>query len=219
MLAFFFMVYYNDSIKERCVLLKNEANMKIVNEQLLQKMKDYVKTYQIKNGESPSYRNISKHFSISSLSQVSRYIDILVSRGDLEKDESGRINCLPSFNASAITIAPVVGVVTCGQPIFAQENIEGVYALPSDIFGSGEIFLLRAEGDSMIEVGIHSGDLLVIRRSQTAQNGQIVVALLDDSATVKTFYKKKDHIVLHPENSLYDDIITTDASVLGIVAA
>jgi len=110
-----------------------------------------------------------------------------------------------------------VGVVTCGSPIFAQENIEGVYALPSDIFGRGEIFLLRAEGDSMIEVGIHSGDLLVIRRSQTAQNGQIVVALLDDSATVKTFYKEDDHIVLHPENRYYDDIISKDVVILGVV--
>lgn len=210
-------MYYNSLIKERCVLLKKEANMKTVNEELLEKIRNYVKTYQIKNGDSPSYRNIASHFSIASLSQVSRYIDLLVSRGDLEKDEDGRINCLPSFNASAITIAPVVGVVTCGQPIFAQENIEGVYALPSDIFGSGEIFLLRAEGDSMIEAGIHSGDLLVIRRAQTAENGQIVVALLDDSATVKTFYKKIDHVVLHPENRNYDDIISTNVSILGVV--
>ena len=167
--------------------------MKTINEELLSKMLNYVKTYQIKNGSSPSYRNIAAHFDLSSLSQVGRYIDILASRGELEKDEDGSINCLPSFDISSITIAPVVGVVACGQPIFAQENIEGVYALPSDIFGSGEIFLLRAEGDSMIEAGIHSGDLLVIRRTSTADNGQIVVALLDDSATVKTFYKKKNH--------------------------
>ena len=191
--------------------------MKTVNEELLAKLLSYVKTYQIKHGESPSYRSIASHLSMSSLSQVSRYVDILAARGELEKDEDGRINCLPSFDTSAITIAPVVGVVTCGQPIFAQENIEGVYALPSDIFGSGEIFLLKAEGDSMIEAGIHSGDLLVIRRSSTAENGQIVVALLEDSATVKTFYKKKDHIVLHPENRYYDDIISTDVSICGVV--
>ena len=191
--------------------------MKVVNEKLLDEMLAYIKTYQIKNGQSPSYRNMAKQFQLSSLSVVSRYVDILAERGDVQKSKSGKIFCFPSFDASSVTIAPVVGVVTCGQPILAQENIEGVYALPSEIFGRGEIFLLHAEGDSMMEVGIQSGDLLVVRKTNYAQNGQIVVALLDDSATVKTFYKRSDHVVLHPENKNYGDIITRHVSILGVV--
>ena len=191
--------------------------MKVLNEQLLSSMLDYIKTYQISRGQSPSYRNIAKHFAISSLSVVSRYIETLSERGLLGKDEEGRIDVQPIFDASHITIAPVIGVVTCGKPILAQENVEGVYALPSDIFGSGELFMLRAEGDSMINAGINSGDILVIEKSSTAKNGQIVVALIDDSATVKTYYKKKDFIILHPENQMYEDIQTSEVSLLGIV--
>ena len=89
--------------------------------------------------------------------------------------------------------------------------------MPSANFGKDELFLLHAEGYSMINAGINSGDILTVRKCECAENGQIVVALLDDSATVKTFYKKKDCIVLHPENSRYDDIITKDVKILGIV--
>lgn len=191
--------------------------MKVLNEKLLCEILDYIKTYQARNGQSPSFRNIAKKFDIASLSMVSRYVDILVHRGEIEKDAEGRIACQHGFDSSSITIAPVVGVVTCGSPILAQENIEGVYALPSEIFGRGEIFLLHAEGDSMMEVGIQSGDLLVVRKTNYASNGQIVVALLDDSATVKTFYRRSDHVVLHPENKNYDDICTRNVSILGVV--
>ena len=191
--------------------------MKVLNENLLKEILDYIKTYQVSHGQSPSYRNIAKQFEIASLSTVSRYIDMLSSRGEIQKDDEGKIDCEYSFDSAAITIAPVVGVVTCGSPILAQQNIEGVYALPSDIFGRGEIFLLHAEGDSMVEVGIQSGDLLVVRKTNYASNGQIVVALLEDSATVKTFYRRSDHVVLHPENKEYDDILTRNVSILGVV--
>lgn len=191
--------------------------MKVLNEQLLIKLQDYIKTYQMSNGESPSYRNIAKHFGLSSLSVVSRYVEILSSRGAISKNDDGKIDVQPIYDASHVTIAPVIGVVTCGKPILAEENVEGVYALPSDIFGSGELFMLKAEGDSMINAGINSGDILVVQKSSTAQNGQIVVALLNDCATVKTYYKKKDHVVLHPENESYEDIITREVSLLGVV--
>ena len=191
--------------------------MKVVNEKLLSEILEYIKTYQMSNGQSPSYRNIAKHFNLTSLSVVSRYVQLLSERGEINKNDEGKIDCLHSFDASSVTFAPVVGVVTCGQPILAQENIEGVYALPSDIFGRGEIFLLHAEGDSMMEVGIQSGDLLVVRKTNYAQNGQIVVALLEDSATVKTFYRRSDHVVLHPENKNYGDILTRNVSILGVV--
>ena len=114
-----------------------------------------------------------------------------------------------------VTLTLLMLFLSC--PILAQENIESVCSLPCEIFGSGELFMLHAEGDSMEGVGIKSGDLLVVKKSSSAQNGQIVVALMDDSATVKTFYQKKDHIVLHPENEKYDDIISRDVKILGVV--
>ncbi len=191
--------------------------MKSINEKLLEEMLNYIKTYQVENGRSPAYRNIMKHFKLSSLSIVSRYVELLISRGEIKKDDLGGIDISSNLSCSSSIIAPIVGTVTCGKPIYAQENIEGVYQLPTAIFGNDQLFLLRAEGDSMEGVGIKSGDILAVKKCETAENGQIVVALLGEDATVKTFYKKKDHIVLHPENPRYEDIITKDVKILGIV--
>ncbi len=191
--------------------------MKILNESLLDKMLSYIKTYQIENGRSPSYRNIMKRFNLSSLSMVCRYIEVLRQRGLLEKDNLGGIEISENLSCAKTIIAPIVGTVTCGKPILAQENIEGNYQLPTAIFGNNELFMLYAQGDSMEGVGIKSGDVLVVRKCNVAENGQIVVALIDDSATVKTFYKKKDYVVLHPENDKYDDIITKNINILGVV--
>lgn len=191
--------------------------MKMINDKLLEQMLDYIKTYQVENGRSPSYRNIMKRFNLSSLSIVYRYVELLCSSGKLEKDKLGGIEISSNLNCAGTVIAPIVGTVTCGKPIYAEENIEGVCQLPSSIFGKEDLFLLHAEGDSMEEVGIKSGDILTVRKCDCAENGQIVVALLEDSATVKTFYRKKDYIVLHPENSRYDDIIAKDVKILGIV--
>jgi len=191
--------------------------MKVFNESLLTSLLDYIKTYQVRNGKSPSYRNIRQQFNLSSLSVVNRYIDVLASRGKLNKNALGKIDISNNLDCSSTITAPIIGTVTCGTPIYAQENIEGNFQLPTAIFGYGEHFLLRAEGDSMIEAGIRSGDLLVIRKTEQAENGQIVVALIGEEATVKTFYKKNDHVVLHPENKRYEDILTTNVKILGIV--
>lgn len=191
--------------------------MKVCNEELIENMLSYIKTYQVKNGKSPSYRNIMKALNLSSLSVVFRYIDLLRSRGELKKNDLGEIGISSNLNCCKSVIAPILGTVTCGTPIYAQENIEGVYSLPSAIFGKGELFLLHAEGDSMINAGIRNGDILVVKKVDVAENGQIVVALLGDSATVKTFYKKKDYAILHPENPQYEDIITKEVKILGIV--
>ena len=191
--------------------------MKVNNESLLEKMLDYIKTYQIRKGKSPTYRNIKEQFNLSSLSIVSRYVDVLAKRGEVEKNAKSGIEISSNLNSGSTIVAPIIGTVTCGRPIYAQENIEGNFQLPTAIFGHGERFLLHAEGDSMIEAGIRNGDLLVVRKTENAENGQIVVALLGDEATVKTFYKKNDHVVLHPENERYDDIITTNVKILGVV--
>ena len=191
--------------------------MKTINEKMLNNILEFIKVYQLENACSPTYREIMRHLGLSNLSQVSRYVNLLGERGDIKKDEQGKIDISYNINLSQSILAPVVGEVRCGEPIFAQENIESVYRLPTEIFGSENVFLLHAKGDSMEGVGIREGDLLVVKKSESAENGDIVVALLEDSATVKTFYKKKDHVVRHPENSRYNDIITKDVKILGIV--
>lgn len=191
--------------------------MKIYNEKLLEQMLEYIKTYQLEYGRNPTYRGIMNALKISSVSMVHRYLNILCERKLLQKNEFGEIEISKNISAGQTVLAPIVGVVTCGTPIYAQENIEGMYQLPVDIFGRDKQFLLHAQGDSMINAGIQDGDLLVIRQCDTAVDGEIVVALIEDSATVKRFYKKSDCVVLHPENEKYDDIVTHDVKILGKV--
>lgn len=191
--------------------------MKKINEKVLSNILEFIKVFQLENGRSPSYREIQKHLNLSSLSLVGRYVSLLEEKGQLKRDEFGSIDITYNVKLSQSILAPVVGEVRCGEPIFAQENIESVYRLPTEIFGKDNVFLLHAKGDSMEGVGIREGDLLVVKKCESADNGDIVVALLEDSATVKTFYRKSDHIVLHPENDRYDDIITKDVKILGIV--
>ena len=112
---------------------------------------------------------------------------------------------------------PLIGTVTAGQPIFAYENYEDYYSFPSGCFNGSDLFMLNVQGSSMIDAGIFDGDKIVVRRQETAENGDIVVALLDDSATVKRFFKKDGHIVLHPENEALSDIIVESAAILGKV--
>ncbi len=191
--------------------------MKAFNEALLIKLQEFIQGEQLKKGKSPSYREIMRQVGFSSLSVVGRYVDLLEMRGQLKKTCDGKIAFSQGFDCGKTIVAPLVGTVTCGKPILAQENIESVEHLPSGIFGSGDLFLLHAQGDSMIEAGIADGDLLVVKQTSSAENGQIVVALIDDSATVKTFYKHKNHVALHPENPRYEDIIVQDVKILGVV--
>ena len=111
----------------------------------------------------------------------------------------------------------MVGKITAGMPILAVENITDNVAIPVDFVGNSEAFMLRVSGESMIEAGILDGDYILVRRQNSAENGTIVVALIEDEATVKTFYKEKDHIRLQPQNSTMDPIIVPDCQILGIV--
>ena len=113
---------------------------------------------------------------------------------------------------------PVIGKITAGQPILAVENITDTFPIPIDFVGNSESFMLTVSGESMIEAGILDGDYILVKKQNVAQNGQIVVALIDDSATVKTFYKEKDHIRLQPENSSMDPILVPDCQILGRVS-
>lgn len=189
--------------------------MKSIDEERLSKIKAYIESFQLENGKSPSYRAIMQACGLKSLSLVSRYLELLQARGQVKKNPLGGIEM--SINLSSTTFAPLVGQVRCGAPIFAQENYQSICSLPSEIFGKGELFMLSAIGDSMEDAGIGEGDILVVRKSAYAENGQIVVALIDDEATVKRFKKTKDKIILHPENSKYQDIILDEVKILGVV--
>lgn len=191
--------------------------MKVINESKLNQVLDFIKDFQIREGRSPSFRQIAKAVSFPSLETAQRYVKILHDRNLIERDNIGKIVIPTKLEAGKTITASLVGQVACGTPILAEENIEKTVQLPTAIFGNRRSMLLRAKGDSMIGVGINDGDIIVAEICNQADNGQIVVALIDDSATVKTFYKKKDHIILHPENPKYKDIITKDVVIQGIV--
>ena len=126
---------------------------------------------------------------------------------------------LPKLRPSGMAIAPIVGTIACGQPVDAMENIEESVALPRTIFGAGNLFLLHAKGDSMVEADIHNGDLVVIRQQNTAENGEIVVAMINGETTLKRFYKKNGKIILHPENKTMDDIIVKNCEIQGVLVS
>ena len=191
--------------------------MRFINETKLTEVLDYVKSFQVKEGRSPSYRQIMKAVNFSSLAQSQRYVKVLQSRNLIARNNFGRIITPARLLTGKTVIAPLVGTIACGTPILAEENIEGTFQLPTAIFGSAKSMLLHASGDSMIGVGINDGDLIVAEICDTADEGDIVVALLEDSATVKTLHKKNGHIYLHPENPNYKDIPADNVIIQGVV--
>ena len=184
-------------------------------------------------GYGPTVREICQSLGLSSPSTVHVHLKALEEKGLIKRDplKSRSITLThPHDEASVIenVIAPsfgravevpLVGNVAAGSPILAEENITDTMALPTDIVGDAPSFMLSVRGDSMIEAGINDGDYVVVKEQPVANNGDIVVALIDDGATVKRFYREKDHIRLQPENSSMDPIITRDCSIAGKVVA
>lgn len=201
--------------------------MQLYDENILNETLNYIKNYQRNNGKSPTYRTIAKDLSMyySSLSKVERYLRVLKERGDIEKDSNGMISVADVFNVGNSVLVSLVGNCACGQPMFAEENIEGTYAVPKELLGYGEYFMLRAVGSSMRDAGIFDNDIMFVRKQETAENGQIVIAMIEGcSATAKRFYKERNLIRLHPENDdevdgnrVYEDIIVPDCVILGVV--
>ena len=122
------------------------------------------------------------------------------------------------YNGRELADVPVIGKITAGEPILAVENITDTFPIPIEFVGNSESFMLVVRGESMIEAGILNGDYILVKKQDIARNGEIVVALIGEEATVKTFYKEKDHIRLQPENSTMDPIIVPDCKILGKVA-
>ena len=173
-------------------------------------------------GYPPSVREIGDAVGLKSTSSVHSHLSTLERNGFIRRDPTKPRAieiCDDSFQMVRTEMAslPVVGNVAAGQPILAQENIESYFPIPAEIVPSGESFALRVRGDSMINAGIFDGDLIFVSSCNTAGNGEIVVALIDDSATVKTFYKEKGHIRLQPENDTMEPIIVDSCVILGKV--
>lgn len=180
---------------------------------------EFVKKYSEENCYAPSVREICSALNIKSTATCQYYLNKLVKSGELNRDESkSRTLNLKKDGVSDFVSAPLIGAVTAGTPVFAYENFEEFYPLPKEFAADSELFILRVRGESMINAGILDGDKIIVKKQNSAENGEIVVALIDDSATVKRFYKKDDEIILHPENDAMSDIIVKDAVILGVVS-
>jgi len=181
---------------------------------------EYIKLQIDEAGYPPSVREICNAVGLSSPSTVHRYINSLEEKGYIIKADSKKraIKLAKQEEGIDVLSVPVIGRVAAGEPILAEENIEEYFALPVDFAKNADMFMLKVRGESMINAGILDGDYVIVEQRQTAKNGEIVVALLDDSATVKTFYKEKDYIRLKPENDALEPIITKDAKIIGKVS-
>lgn len=186
-----------------------------------QRILDFIKSEIQQKGYPPSVREIANAVGLKSTSTVHGHLQRLEKRGLLHRDamkpRAMEVVGDPNFVRSGTTAVPVIGRVTAGLPILAEENLEDYVALPDVMLGDGEHFILLVRGDSMIEAGILDGDYIIVRRQQEANNGDIVVAMIDDSATVKRFYKENGHFRLQPENSTMEPIYADEVSVLGKV--
>lgn len=187
---------------------------------------DFIKTEVKKKGYPPSVREICNAVGLKSTSTVHGHMTKLEEKGYIKRDSTKprAIELLvqddeiqKNNEINNTTFVPIVGSITAGQPILAVENIEERFPLPAEYVANGDYFMLKVSGDSMIEAGIFDKDFVIVRQQSDASNGDIVIAMIDDSATVKTFYKEKKHIRLQPENASLDPIIVDDVSILGIV--
>lgn len=180
---------------------------------------EFLKIYTESKGYPPSVREICEAVSLKSTSTVHGHLKRLEKKGLIKRDPSKpralEIAELATPKTEMINI-PIVGKITAGLPILATENIEDTFSLPLNfIKHDKELFMLRVSGESMINAGINDNDLAIIERCNDASNGEIVVALIDDSATIKRFFKEKDHIRLQPENDTMSPIIVDNCSILG----
>ena len=183
---------------------------------------EYIKDQIMNRGFPPAVREICEAVNLKSTSSVHAHLETLEKNGYIRRDPTKprAIEILDdNFNMvrRVLVNVPVVGRVAAGEPILATENVESYFPIPAEYVPKNPTFMLTVKGDSMINAGIFSGDHLLIEQKSTAENGEIIVALLDDSATVKTFYKEDGHYRLQPQNDAMEPIITDDVQILGKV--
>ena len=194
----------------------------MIKENKLLEVLDYINRYIEENGFAPTVRDMCRDLGIKSTATAYDYINRLRDKGYLEKAENKK-RAVTVRRGGTINV-PLVGTVTAGQPILAVENFEGYYPLPASEFRGEDLFLLRVSGESMIDAGIFDGDKIIVKKQETAENGDIVVALFDDGvgqgATVKRFFRRGDKVILHPENETMQDFVLgaeSDDMIIGKV--
>lgn len=187
-----------------------------------QEILDYIKEEILKKGYPPAVREICEAVNLKSTSSVHSHLETLEKNGYIKRDPTKPRAieiCDESFQMvrTEMVSIPIIGTVAAGTPILAEENIESYFPIPAEFVPTGESFALNVKGESMINVGIQNGDQVFVNVCSTAKNGEIVVALVDDSATVKTFYRENGHVRLQPENDTMEPIIVDDCKILGKV--
>lgn len=187
-----------------------------------QEILEYMKSVILDRGYPPSVREICEAVQLKSTSSVFSHLERLEKKGFIRRDPTKPRAieiCDDSFQMLRTETAsiPVVGTVAAGQPILAEQNIESYFPIPAERVPRGESFILNVKGNSMINIGIMNGDCVLVESTNSVRNGDIVVALIEDSATVKTFYKENGYIRLQPENDDMDPIIVDDCVILGKV--
>jgi len=188
---------------------------------------EFIKNYLASNGYPPTVREMCKAIKVSSTSTIFYYLNKLENSNKIRKspnknralevvcDNENNITTIePTTNMTRI---PVLGTVTCGEPILAVQTSEEYFMVSPTLFKGDDLFMLTAKGDSMINAGIFDGDKIVLRQQSTANNGDIVAALIDDSATIKRYYKENGHFRLQPENDDYEPIIVDNVRIIGKV--
>ena len=183
---------------------------------------EYIKSQILERGFPPAVREICEAVNLKSTSSVHSHLETLEKNGYIRRDPTKprAIEILDdSFNVTRreMVNVPIIGQVAAGEPILAQENIENYFPIPTEFMPNNKTFLLKVKGESMINAGILDGDMVLVEQTPSASNGEMVVALVDDGATVKTFYKEEGIFRLQPENDTMDPIIVTDVTILGKV--
>lgn len=183
---------------------------------------EYIKTCILKKGYPPTVREICEEVKLKSTSSVHSHLERLERNGYIHRDPTKprAIEIVDdTFNLSRRELinVPLIGTVAAGAPIFAEENVEDYFPIPAELLPNHNTFMLKIRGNSMIDAGIFDGDRVIVMQTNTASNGEIVVALIDDSATVKRFYKENGHYRLQPENSSMEPIIVNEVQILGKV--
>lgn len=187
-----------------------------------QEILEYIKECILKKGYPPAVREICEAVHLKSTSSVHSHLETLERNGYIRRDPTKprAIEILDdefALTRREMVQVPMIGTVAAGQPILAEENIEDYFPIPASILPNAETFMLKVKGESMINVGIFDGDQVIVERTSTARNGEIVVALVEDSATVKRFYKEKGHYRLQPENDTMEPILVEHVEILGKV--
>ncbi len=183
---------------------------------------EYIKACLLKRGYPPTVREICEEVKLKSTSSVHSHLERLEKNGYIHRDPTKprAIEIIDdSFNLTRreLVNVPLIGTVAAGAPILAEENIEDYFPIPAELLPNRETFMLKIRGNSMIDAGIFDGDRVIVMNTNTADNGEIVVALVEDSATVKRFYKENGHYRLQPENSTMEPIIVNEVQILGKV--